>query len=156
MTELRVPIIAVKQLEQSDAISSLARMLVFDPRKLVDESGEPRPLHKLDDDTALALKAIKIKKVCSGSGEDERETITYEYIAHDKNTTTNLLMQHLGMIGTRMPGQDTAALNDTRLTGNMLVRRVTEIIQFASSQPESARVFENDQMLIRADEKRSY
>lgn len=146
MAELRIPTIAAKRLEQNDAINALARMLVFDPRRLFDDCGEPLPPHKLDDDTALALKAIKVKKVYSGA-DDSRETITYEYIGHDKNATANLLMQHLGMIGSRTPGQD-SNMTDARLTGNMLVRRVTEIIQFASSQPEAARVFENDQNLM--------
>jgi len=148
MAELRAPIIAAKQLEESDAIDSLARMLVFDPRKLFDDRGEPLPPHKLDDDTALALKGVKVRKVISGGRDNETETITYEYTGHDKNSTANLLMQHLGMIGNRLPPGKGGAVSDARLTGKMLIRRVTEIIQFADQQPEAARVFEHDQSLL--------
>ncbi len=40
-----------------------AKLAFFDPKKLVDENGEPIPLHLLDDDTAAALGAIELRSM---------------------------------------------------------------------------------------------
>lgn len=50
----------------------LARVSYFNPKKLVDENGKLVPLHKLDDDTAVALAAVDIFETeTTGEGEDK-------------------------------------------------------------------------------------
>jgi hypothetical protein len=48
------------KLEADEVILSAARVLRFDPRKLVDEKGKPKKLHELDEATALALISVEL------------------------------------------------------------------------------------------------
>lgn len=62
-----------------------ARVIRFDPRKLVDENGNPKMLHELDEATRLALH-VEI----DGEGN-------VKYRSPDKNQAREQLMKHLGL-----------------------------------------------------------
>jgi Terminase small subunit len=73
------------KLEADEVILSAARVLRFDPRKLVDEKGKPKKLHELDDATALALHSVEL------DGKGIRK------VRVDKSTAREQLMKHLGL-----------------------------------------------------------
>lgn len=71
-----------------------ARLAFFDPRKLLDNTGRPRPLHELDDDTAAAIAGIKVVNVGNeivGEGE------ILDIKLADKNASLTALEKIQGM-----------------------------------------------------------
>jgi|SRR6185437_4013245 len=52
------------------AWTEVARIAFFDHRKLVDEKGEPIPLHKLDEATVAAIAGIDVEEILAGRGEE--------------------------------------------------------------------------------------
>lgn len=75
----------------------VARIAYFDPRKLLDSTGRPRPLQDLDDDTAAAIAGMKVtdKFERDEDGEGTKSTIT-EYKLADKNAALDKAMKHFG------------------------------------------------------------
>lgn len=70
-----------------------ARLALFDPRKLFDEEGNPRPIHKLDDDTAAAIAGVEVVQI----GGDEGPAIIKKYKIADKNSALEKLFKHHGL-----------------------------------------------------------
>lgn len=63
--------IAVKtELSTDEIMADMARALRFDPRKLYDEKGQLKPIHELDDDTALCLTGIETVIVKGTEGSE--------------------------------------------------------------------------------------
>ena len=70
----------------------------FDPRKLLNDDGSPKPITELDDDTAACLAGLDIQEVYEGSGAD-RVFVGYvkKYKIADKNSALDKAMKHLGL-----------------------------------------------------------
>ena len=54
--------------------TELARVGMFDPRRMVDENGAMRPLRELDDDTAAAIQSVEIHEEFEDPPDDEEFT----------------------------------------------------------------------------------
>ena len=78
-------------------LQELARMAFFDPRKLFNADGSPKPITELDDDTAAALAGLDVHEEYTGSGED-RVFVGYtkKYKLVDKNAAIDKAMKHFG------------------------------------------------------------
>jgi phage terminase small subunit len=76
-------------IEAVDVLRQVYRILMMDPRRLVDHKGVPIPLHKLPDDVAAAIQAVEI--------EDQGGVLSYRYRFAEKNSAADKLMKHLGL-----------------------------------------------------------
>ncbi len=87
------------QLDQDRVLRELAAIAFFDPRKLFDADGRPKPITELDDATAAALNGLDVQEVFEGSGDD-RVFVGYlkKYKVADKNTALANAMKHLGLL----------------------------------------------------------
>lgn len=79
---------------QERVLKEVARIGLFDPRKLFTNSGHPIPIQDLDDDTAAAISGLKVRQIPFGE-DGELATIT-EYKITDKNSALEKLMKYLG------------------------------------------------------------
>ena len=79
-------------------LREVARLAYFDPRKLLNDDGSPKPITELDDDTAACLAGLDIQEVYEGSGAD-RVFVGYvkKYKIADKNSALDKAMKHLGL-----------------------------------------------------------
>lgn len=77
----------------------LSRIAFFDPRKLLDDAGHPKPLDELDDDTAAAVAGLDLLEEYRGEGKD-RTFVGYvkKFKIADKNTALTNAMRHLGIL----------------------------------------------------------
>lgn len=82
VADLRAKAAERAELSVADVMASLARVLRFDPRKLVDGKGKAKALHELDEDTALALNAVEIDGM---------------KVRVDRSAARDQAMKHLGM-----------------------------------------------------------
>jgi phage terminase small subunit len=77
-----------------------ARLAFFDPRKLLDSTGRPKPLQDLDDDTAAAIAGLKVSDKYDrpepGMEEGNVSTVL-EYKLADKNASLTALEKINGM-----------------------------------------------------------
>lgn len=73
-----------------------ARIAFADPRAVYDAAGEPKPPHRLDEDTARALAAMEVVESTTRSGET---TVRYKYKFWDKRAALDRLARHLGLAG---------------------------------------------------------
>jgi phage terminase small subunit len=80
-------------------LQELARVAFFDPRRLLNADGSPKPINELDDDTAAVLAGMDISEEYEGSGEG-RKFIGYtkKVKVSDKVAALGLAMRHLGML----------------------------------------------------------
>ena len=87
------------QITAERVLQELARVAFFDPRRLLNADGSPRPINELDDDTAAVLAGMDIHEEYFGSGED-RQFIGYtkKVKVSDKVAALGLAMRHLGML----------------------------------------------------------
>ena len=91
------------EITQDRVLKELARVAFFDPRKLLNPDGSPKPINELDDDTAAVLSGMDITEEWEGSGED-RKFIGYtkKVKVSDKVAALGLAMRHLGMLNDKM------------------------------------------------------
>lgn len=75
---------------QDRVLREVAAIALFDPRKLFEDDGSPKPLSELDDATAAAISGIKKIKI-----GDDWDVV--EYKIADKNSALEKLMRHLGL-----------------------------------------------------------
>lgn len=87
------------EITQDRVLQELARIAFFDPRRLLNPDGSPKPINELDDDTAAALAGLDVTEEFEGSGED-RVFVGYtkKFKIADKNTALTNAMRHLGMM----------------------------------------------------------
>lgn len=78
-------------------LREVARLAFFDPRKLLNADGSPKPITELDDDTAACLAGLDIMEQYEGTGAD-RVFVGYikKYKIADKNAALDKAMKHLG------------------------------------------------------------
>lgn len=79
---------------QERVLKEVARIGLFDPRKLFTSSGHPVPIQDLDDDTAAAIAGIKVREI--PFGEDGKLATITEYKMASKNDALEKLMKFLG------------------------------------------------------------
>lgn len=85
-------------LRAEDVIRSLAQAIHFDPRKLYRPDGSLKPVHELDDDTAIALSGFEVTEEFSGRGEQRTSTgFTHKVKWLDKNVAREQAIKHLGL-----------------------------------------------------------
>ncbi len=53
-------------------LQELARLALFDPRKLFNADGSCKPLHELDDDTAMAVAGFEVVELFEGAGDQKK------------------------------------------------------------------------------------
>ena len=79
---------------QERVIQEIARLGLFDPRKLFDGRGNPLPISQLDDDAAAAIAGLKVREI--PTGDDGTLATVIEYKLADKNSALDKLMKYLG------------------------------------------------------------
>lgn len=91
------------QITAERVLQELARVAFFDPRRLLNGDGSPKPVNELDDDTAAVLSGMDITEEYEGSGED-RKFIGYtkKVKVSDKVAALGLAMRHLGMLNDKL------------------------------------------------------
>lgn len=88
------------ELTTERTLREVARLAYFDPRKLLDENGNQKLLHQLDDDTAAAVAGLEIEDKLNpaDAGSKVRTTsLTFKYKIADKNSALDKAMRHLGL-----------------------------------------------------------
>lgn len=104
------------EITQDRVLEEIARLALFDIRKLVNDDGTPRPLQELDDDTAAAIGGIDIARV--GNAEvGVGEVLKFKLI--DKARALEMLGKHLGIFekDNKQKGQGAAAELAALLSG---------------------------------------
>lgn len=87
----RRELLAASRLTTEELAKDLARTIRFDPRKLYRDDGTLRPIHELDDDTALCLTGIEITT-------DGKTLVTTKKLKWESKTTArDQAMRMLGM-----------------------------------------------------------
>jgi phage terminase small subunit len=86
------------EITQDTVLQEIARIALFDPRKLFKEDGSPKPINELDDDTAAAIAGVDVVEGFEGSGTD-RVFVGYtkKYKIADKNAALEKLARHLDL-----------------------------------------------------------
>lgn len=84
-------------------LQELSRIAFFDPRRLLNADGSPKPINELDDDTAAVLAGMDITEEFDGYGEG-RKFIGYtkKVKVSDKVAALGLAMRHLGMLNDKL------------------------------------------------------
>lgn len=83
------------EITQEKVLQEYARIAFFDPRKLFDDDGNPRPVSELDNDTAAALSGLDVvKEVDPDSGVT---SYTKKYRVSNKLGALDSLAKHLGL-----------------------------------------------------------
>ena len=65
----RTEIAKTNELSTDEIMRDMARALRFDPRKLYRQDGTMKPIHELDDDTALCLTGIEVVTMPGPEGD---------------------------------------------------------------------------------------
>lgn len=91
------------EITQDRVLREYARLAFFDPRKLFNGDGSPKPIGELDDDTAAALAGLDIMEEFAGTGED-RVFVGYtkKYKIADKKGALDSVARHLGMFNDKL------------------------------------------------------
>jgi hypothetical protein len=85
-TERYVADVGVRQVT---VLRQMAAIATLDPRKLVDEGGNPIPLNQLDADTAAAISGLEVEEISTGGNTGTR----YKYKFWDKVKANDRLGQ---------------------------------------------------------------
>lgn len=103
-------------------LRELAAVAFFDPRKLFNPDGSPKPITELDDQTAAALAGIDVLEEFEGAGKD-RVFVGYtkKYKVADKNTALTNAMRHLGMLRDKveLTGKDGGPVQHQRVAADL-------------------------------------
>lgn len=92
----RARIVEKMELTSERVLREVARLAFFDPRKLLDDKGNPLPLNQLDDDTAAAIAGLEVQQIELGSGENALPAVIKKYKLSDKKGALDMAMRHLG------------------------------------------------------------
>lgn len=94
-------------------LQELGRVAFFDPRRLLNADGSPKPINELDDDTAAVLAGMDVQEEYVGVG-DERRFVGYtkKVKMADKVAALSLAMRHLGMLTDKLEVKDVTTRAD--------------------------------------------
>lgn len=87
------------EITQERVLQEYARIAFFDPRKVFDSTGAPRPIHELDDDTAAAIVGLEVVQV--GNAEVGVGDVL-KYKMADKKGALDSVARHLGMFNDKL------------------------------------------------------
>lgn len=87
------------EIKIADVLKGLLRIANFDVRKLFDSKGKLIPVHKLDDETALAITGMKFQKVAKRTPTGRKSIVYYpkEYKNESRKAAWELIGNHLNM-----------------------------------------------------------
>lgn len=92
---------AALHLGPSELLALIANDARADPRKLVDEHGNAKPLHMLDDATALSLVSVDLESTAIASRDGDEEAListqARKYRFADKGKAKEMLMRYHGL-----------------------------------------------------------
>lgn len=94
LQQRRNALLSKLELTTESVLKSLSQAVHFDPRKLYDASGGLKPIHDLDEDTAMALSGFEVTE------EKDRGKVvgfTKKVKWLDKNAAREQAMKHLGL-----------------------------------------------------------
>jgi phage terminase small subunit len=80
------------EINATRVLKEIGRLAFFDPRKLLNADGTPKPIHELDDDTAAAVAGVEI--VTKGN-EDLGYADILKIKLADKSKNLEMLGRHL-------------------------------------------------------------
>lgn len=108
-------------------VRQLERMVMFDPRKLFHENGQPKAITDLDEDTAMAINGLDVHEEYRGSGSD-REFVGYvkKYKLADRNSAVANALRMFGKFSDKveLTGKDGGPIQTEDLSGNEIARRI--------------------------------
>lgn len=85
------------ELTTENVLKSLAQAVHFDPRRLYNADGSLKPIHELDEDTAMALSGFEVIEMGARKDEDAPIGVTKKVKWLDKNAARDQAMKHLGL-----------------------------------------------------------
>lgn len=86
------------EITQDRVLQEYARLAFYDPRKLFQPDGMPKPIEALDDDTAAALAGLEVREEFEGAGENRAFVgYTKKYKLANKLGALDSLAKHLGL-----------------------------------------------------------
>jgi phage terminase small subunit len=92
----RARLVEKMELTSERALREVARVAFFDPRKLLDENGNPLPLNRLDDDTAAVIAGLEVQQILLGQGQNAIPAVIKKYKLSDKMGALDMAMRHVG------------------------------------------------------------
>lgn len=95
LAERTEQIAADADVTQERVLKEIARIGLFDPRKLFDNVGNPLPIQELSEDVAAAIAGLKVTQI-GGKDGDEGVGAVIEYKLANKNDALEKLMKFLG------------------------------------------------------------
>lgn len=113
-------------LTPSKVLGEYSKIAFFDPRKLVSDTGQPIPLHKLDADVAAAVAGVDIQTL--GKDKDWAEVVKYK--AADKLGALNALGKHLGLFAADNKQKGDLTI-ETKMSPNETARRIAFLLEGA-------------------------
>ena len=94
LQQRRNALLSKLELTTESVLKSLAQAVHFDPRKLYDASGGLKPIHDLDEDTAMALSGFEVTEE---KDRGEVVGVTEKGGWLDKSAAREQAMKHLGL-----------------------------------------------------------
>ena len=86
------------ELRRRNVLRMAGRMLYYDPALLVDQEGQPVPLHQMPEEIRAAVAGVKVTvNDVIVSGEVVGKQTTYDYKMVDRVATLDKVMKHLGL-----------------------------------------------------------
>lgn len=95
------------EITQDRVLQEYARLAFLDPRNLFDETGRPKSIKDLDEDTARAIIGLDVANV-GNSEVGEGEVLKYRLA--DKKGALDSVARHLGMFNDKLDVNVTGAL----------------------------------------------
>jgi phage terminase small subunit len=91
------------EITAAKVLQELARLGFFDPRKLFNADGSPKPLHELDDDTASAVAGFEVVELFEGTGDQKKSIgLMKKFRLADKGQNLERLGRHLKLFTDRL------------------------------------------------------
>ena len=83
--------------DRVDILNEMGRIALADTRQIFNEDGTLKPIHMLDDDTAAAVKSVKVVSRALGHGKDVEIEHTHEVQLHAKQPALTDLAKHFNL-----------------------------------------------------------
>ena len=133
LTEARKKLSEATKITPERVLNELAKIGFFDVRKLVDDTGAPKRITDLDDDTAAAIAGIDVVQI--GNSEAGIGAVLKYKIANKESALVSI-GKHLGMFKERVEhtGKNGGPIETKDLSENDLARRVAFILTKATKQ----------------------
>lgn len=93
LVEARAEAIARTKLDAEKTLREFSRIAFYDVRKVFDKNGRLIPIVNLDDDTAAAIKNVKVRTL--GAEDNFAEVVEYSF--HDKLRGLEAIAKRLGL-----------------------------------------------------------